>query len=130
MRRAVELACAGLSLLVLLTCAAAQTGTRPRPAQPPDQPGAQAQANADEEFDLNIDQRRITEHDFFASTSVAVGDGRVPLLRVGVALGAQEIDVLLRNVHGHVRFRASLDPILRILDARRAPPPTSSNPVP
>jgi hypothetical protein len=44
------------------------------------------------------------------------------------ALGAERIDVLLRNVRGRVRFRASLAPVLRLLEARpaRQPLPPSS----
>jgi hypothetical protein len=36
-----------------------------------------------------------------------------------VALRAQDIEVLLQGVRGRVRFRASLVPVLRLLDARR-----------
>jgi acetylglutamate synthase len=77
--------------------------------------------NADETFDLSITERRITERDFEASTSVEAGEetARGLMLRVGVAVGADEINVLLRNVHGHVRFRASLDRVLERLNARR-----------
>jgi hypothetical protein len=85
-------------------------------------PGAQnASANVDENFELNIAERRITEHDFYASTAIETkADAPRGLsLRVGVAVGASEIDVLLRNVQGRVRFRASLDALHRILDARR-----------
>ena len=131
MRRAAQrFALACFILAVLIVCAVAQTNTRARRVQPPAPAPAQTQANVDEDFELNIDQRRITEHDFFASTSIAIGDEQNPVLRVGVALGAQEIDVLLRNVRGRVRFRASLDQIRRMLDARRTAPPVESRPVP
>ncbi|MDT7602690.1 MAG: hypothetical protein QOF61_687 [Acidobacteriota bacterium] len=82
-----------------------------------------ARGEADEDFDLNIAERRITEQNFFASTEVSAGDesARGLALRVGVEVGAESIDVLLRNVRGHVRFRASLDALRRVLDARRAP---------
>jgi hypothetical protein len=129
-----RLTCVCFLLAALTTCAAAQTNTRARRAQPParaDVPEAQAQANVNEDFELNITERHIVEHDFFASTSVALGDGEAPLVRIGVALGAQELDVLLRNVRGRVRFRASLEQIRRVLDARRAPaPPAAPPPVP
>jgi hypothetical protein len=92
--------------------------------------GAEARGAADEDFDLNIVERRITEPDFFASTEVSAGDeaARGLNLRVGVAVGAERIDVLLRNVRGHVRFRASLDALRRVLDARRAAQPTNDAP--
>ena len=69
------------------------------------------------------------------STTVSAGDegARGLDLRVGVAVGAERIDVTLRNVRGSVRFRGSLDALRRVLDARRtaetvAPPPPSSPP--
>jgi hypothetical protein len=94
--------------------------------------GGEARGEADEDFDLNIAERRITEPDFFASTEVSAGDAaaRGLDLRVGVAVGAERIDVLLRNVRGHVRFRASLDALRRVLDARRAAQPANDAPPP
>lgn len=79
---------------------------------------------ADEDFDLNIQERHINEQNFFASTEISAGgeSARGLNLRVGVAVGAERIDVLLRNVQGHVRFRASLDALRRVLDARRVAP--------
>ncbi len=95
---------------------------------------------ANEDFNLNIAERRITERDFEASTEVASGDagaGRRFDLRVGALVRADSIDVLLRNVQGRVRFRASLEPVLRLLNQRRAepsntpaPPATPPNPSP
>jgi len=82
----------------------------------------------DEDFELNIDLRRINESNFQAATAVQAGDEGGLRLRIGVALRADSIDVLLRNVRGRVRFRASLAPVLRLLEARparQAPPPTS-----
>lgn len=78
---------------------------------------------ADETFELNITEKRITERDFAASTSVEAGEesARGLRLRVGVELGASEIDVLLRNVRGSVRFRATLERVLDRINARRAP---------
>lgn len=79
--------------------------------------------SADETFELNITERRITERDFAASTSVEAGEetARGLSLRVGVAVGADEINVLLRNVRGRVRFRASLERVLERLNLRRTP---------
>ncbi len=91
------------------------------------QPTAGAQSvnrtNADETFELNITERRVIERDFAASTSVEVGEetARGLMLRVGVAVGAEEINVLLRNVRGRVRFRASMERVLERLNVRRAP---------
>ncbi|HKY05467.1 MAG TPA: hypothetical protein VJQ56_11285 [Blastocatellia bacterium] len=81
--------------------------------------------NADERFDLNIAEQRIVERDYHASTSVEIGnaDERGLNLRVGVAVTAQSISVLLRNVRGEVRFRASLDPILERIRSHRSVSP-------
>lgn len=135
MRPFVRFAYVCFIIVGLMTCAAAQTTTRARRAQPvapaPAQVSTQTdQTNVDEDFELNIVERRITEHDFFASTSIALGEEQTLLVRIGVALGAQEIDVLLRNVRGRVRFRASLDQLRRVLDARRTAPPAAVAVVP
>jgi hypothetical protein len=79
--------------------------------------------SADENFELDIKERRITESGFAASTSIEVGEetSRGLLLRVGVSLGADEISVLLRNVHGRVRFHGTLERVLERLNTHRAP---------
>jgi hypothetical protein len=120
-------------LFILVACAAAtaqaQTGNQtnsagqaPPAAAPPaatTQPGNRT--SADETFELNITERRITERNFEASTSVETGEGSPHglMLRVGVAVRADEINVLLRNVRGRVRFRASLERVLERLNLRR-----------
>ncbi len=101
-------------------------GTTPAPAVEQQQnaaPDSTQRTQADETFELNITERRITERDFAASTSVEAGEesARGLRLRVGVELGASEIDVLLRNIRGSVRFRATLERVLARLNARRAP---------
>jgi hypothetical protein len=124
-----RLACAVLLLTLVHASAAAQDPPARRAQTPPAPargPGAERRASADEDFELNIVERRITEDNFAASTEVEVGGGgagRGLSLRVGVAVGAQSIDVLLRNVRGSVRFRGTLEPLLRLLDARRTAPP-------
>ena len=79
----------------------------------------QNRTSANETFELNITERRITERDFAASTPVEVGEETAHglLLRVGVAVGADEINVLLRNVRGRVSFRATLARVLERLNA-------------
>ena len=113
-----------LFIALLSALAEAQTGA---PA-PRDAPAVRNTATASEDFELNIGERRITESDFEASTEVSSGGeggGRGLDLRVGVMVRAGNIDVLLRNVHGRVRFRASLEPVLRLLNQRRAGPPSA-----
>lgn len=111
--RVVLLFCISISFL---TYANAQT--RPAPATPEKTPVVRT--NIDETFELNIIERRITESNFEASTSVSTeGDGPLDL-QVGVGLSASRIDVLLRNIRGSVRFHGTLDRILNILRNRPA----------
>ncbi|MFN2415653.1 MAG: hypothetical protein ABR603_10950 [Pyrinomonadaceae bacterium] len=123
-------ACVCLLVASASAAAAAQTraGESPAPATPPTAP--RAGANADEDFELNIDVRRISEADFQAETAVEAGVAGGLHLKVGVALRARDIDVLLRGVRGRVRFRASLAPVLRLLDARRAAPAPAQSQTP
>jgi hypothetical protein len=105
-------------IFISATIASAQTDSSAPPTA-----RTSSRTSADETFDLNITERRITEHDFAASTTVEVGEETASglMLRVGVAVGAEEINLLLRNVRGQVRFRATLDRVLERLGARRAP---------
>jgi hypothetical protein len=83
----------------------------------------QTRSSASETFELNITERRITKLNFAASTAVEAGEesARGLRLRIGVGVGAEQIDVLLRNVHGLVRFRGTLDRVLELINSRRAP---------
>lgn len=85
-----------------------------------------ARTTADDNFELNITERRITRSNFAASTSVEAGEesARGLNLRIGVEVGASRIDLLLRNVRGQVRFRATLERVLDRINARR--PSTTS----
>lgn len=79
------------------------------------------QSQADETIDLNITERRIAESNYRASTSVEIGPDqtRGVWLRVGVGVFANNIEVLLRNITGRVRFRGTLEPVLRRINQRR-----------
>ena len=131
--------CACLILAaVWSTSALAQTepdnrdGRARAPQAASDTAQARAAATADEDFELNIGERRITEADYEASLSVAVGEEATHglNLRVGTGVGASQIDVLLRNVRGRVRFRATLEQILRLLDGRRNGSPLNTTSAP
>jgi hypothetical protein len=82
---------------------------------------ASAQSQTDETIDLNITERRIAESNYRASTSVEIGPDqtRGVWLRVGVGVFANNINVLLRNVTGRVRFRGTLEPVMRRINQRR-----------
>ncbi len=80
------------------------------------------QTNANENFELDIASRRITENNYQASTAIETNadNTRGVNLRVGVFLNANRIDVSLRNVRGQVRFRGSLERVLERLNLRRS----------
>lgn len=111
--------------------ATAQTRATDAPASVARRTTAQTQlespSSADEDFELNIDLRRISESDYHAETAVSTDGVRGLRLNIGVELRASGIVVMLRNVRGHVRFRASLDPVLRLLDAHRNAAPRSQS---
>jgi hypothetical protein len=133
-RRSVAAAFIVATLSVAVTAQQPSAPASPaRPVAPQTAPATNAQSNAEENFELNIGERRITERDFFASTAIEAGESSAHglSLRIGVAVGANEIDVLLRNVRGRVRFRGSLEALQRVLDARRpAATPTTRPDVP
>lgn len=95
----------------------------PAPAQEPEKPEARA-LTADEDFELNITDRRIVEEDFEASVAVEIRTGQSEeqglTVRVGALAGARRIDVRLRNVRGRVRFIASLEEVQEVIDSHRA----------
>lgn len=78
----------------------------------------QNQITADENFELNIVQDRITETNFQRSTSVELKDESRGNLRVeaGAGVRAEQISVFLRGITGRVTFRASLEPILKRIE--------------
>ena len=121
---------ASLSLLPLIVIASSllvlgQTpAATPTPGPAAGLPGvSRLPQEADETFELDIAERRFTKENFEAATALDTG-GRVSgvNVRIGVSLTAGKIEVLLRNVHGSVRFRGTLDRILGIVGKRPIPP--------
>lgn len=78
-----------------------------------------ASAGVSEEFDLDIVERRITEERFRRELQVSLVVPNLEI-RVGVEAAAKRIDVVLRGVKGHVRFRASIEELRRRLEQARA----------
>ena len=114
---------AALSFLLVAACASASAqapAVAPAPAAAPTPSTAQTGATADEDFELNIDTRRISEKDFQAETEVEAGGAGGLHLKVGAALRASDIELVLTGVRGRVRFRASLARLQRLFEARRA----------
>ncbi len=105
----------GLGLL-LSSSLTAQTRSQPN------EPSARttvSQVEADELFVLDIKERHINEAKFSASTAVEIGpeESKNVRVHVGVALSALSLDVLLRNVTGTVRFRASLQRLVDLVNS-------------
>jgi hypothetical protein len=127
-RKLRNLACAFVIIVASSVIALSQTSGGARTEAPGEPataaPETQNRTSANEDFELNIAERRITERGFTASTTVELGEetARGLMLRVGVAVGADEINVLLRNVRGSVRFHATLERVLQRLNARPAAP--------
>ena len=99
------------------------TDLKPKPAAPLTPIASPLTTSADETFVLDIDERRFVKENFEVGTAVDTGPGSNGVnVRVGVSLTAGRIEVLLRNVHGNVRFRGGLERILGILDRRTTTP--------
>jgi hypothetical protein len=125
---------AGLASLCLIVSASCLPASAQNPldksaeksksiAEKPDESSRQ-RTDANETFELNIDERRFTKTNFEASTAVDTDGGeRGVNVRIGVSLTAGRIDVLLRNVHGNVRFRGTLDRILEVIGKRSTATP-------
>ena len=96
-----------------------------------DVPASPGQTTANEDFELNIAQKRITEKNFSRSTTVELStENRGGLrLEVGVGVRAQSIDATLRGIFGRVRFRASLESLRRRIEqTQKADPPPQQKP--
>ena len=77
---------------------------------------------ASETFELDIAERRIHRPDLHAGSSLRIEPGQGGIrIQIGAGLSARAIDVLLRNVHGTVRFRADTSRLDAALST--APPP-------
>lgn len=89
------------------------------------QTNSAARTSADENFQFNISESRVTESNYERSTSVELSSAdrqkAAVFVRVGATASAEKIEIVLRGVTGNVRFRASLD-ALRQRIARPAEP--------
>ncbi len=78
----------------------------------------QNQITANENFELNIVQDRITEAKFERSTSVELKNESYGSLRVeaGAGVRGEQVNVFLRGITGRVTFRASLEPLQKRIE--------------
>ena len=87
---------------------------------------AQDQTTADENFKVNITDKKIVETDYESKVELNVNSEKQPnvSVNVGAAVRAERITVTLKNVFGDVRFRGSLEKILNQINLLR--PPTNN----
>jgi hypothetical protein len=81
--------------------------------------------SVDQTLDLAVSERVIEGAPFEAAQALSVEQSGLSM-HIGVRLAAGTIRVLLRNVHGHVRFRADFGPIVNVLHGRASPPPAGA----
>ena len=83
---------------------------------------AENQTTADEDFQLNITNKEVTETNYEAKVEVAVESDTKPAvaLKVGAGVRAEKITLRLTNITGDVRFRGSLEGILEKIKLRRS----------
>lgn len=78
----------------------------------------QSDIKKEENFELNIIEKRVTEENYQRSTNVKLETDKVRV-GVGASVGAQKITILMRGIKGNVTFRASLEPVQQRIDALR-----------
>ena len=95
-----------MTLLLFVGAVLTQAAPQPTAAAPP----AAISVSA-EEKDLDIIHRQIAEEDYRASRALRLlsSDGNGVSLDVGAALAARRIQITLRNVRGHFRFRSRFE---------------------
>jgi len=99
--------------------------TKPKPIVEAPATSSRLSEVADETFVLDIDERRLVRENFEVGTEVGTTAGANHVnVRVGVSLNAGRIEVLLRNVQGNVRFRGTLDRILKVIERQPVTPTT------
>lgn len=79
----------------------------------------------EENFRLDITEKRTTEENYQRSTEIRIDNNRLNV-GAGASVGARKINILLRGVKGEVTFRASLEPLrTRIEELRKKLQPSS-----
>jgi hypothetical protein len=94
---------------------------KPNLSRPTDEqaaPSGGSQSATDREYDLNIASKKIVEPHYTSSASVSLSPVKGVGLWVGWLASAEKATISLREVHGHVRVKGSLDQILEGVKAR------------
>jgi hypothetical protein len=80
-----------------------------------------------ESYELDISETRIHRSGFQAGSNVVIdpGDGGIRI-QVGAGVSARAIDVILRNVHGTVRFRADTSRLHHAVRSAAPTPPAAT----
>lgn len=81
------------------------------------------QTAANEDFKVNITNKRVTETNYESKVEVALNSQTRPAVtvNVGAAVRAEQITLTLKNIFGDVRFRGSLEKILDQINLLRPP---------
>lgn len=81
------------------------------------------QTTADENFKLNITDKKTTETNYESRVELKLNHKSRPQIsvNVGAAVRAEQITVTLKNIFGDVRFRGSLEKILNQINFNRQP---------
>lgn len=82
------------------------------------------QTTADENFKVNITDKRVVETDYESKVELNVNSENRPAVsvNVGAAVRAGQITLTLKNIFGDVRFRGSLEKITNQLNLPRPNP--------
>ena len=100
-------------LLSLLICASNAFG----------QQAADDKTTADENFKVEISDKKVVETDYESKVELSVNSESNPAVSVniGAAVRAEKITLTLKNIFGDVRFRGSLEKITNQINLPRPP---------
>ena len=81
------------------------------------------QTTADENFKVNITDKKIVETDYESKVELNANSENRPAVsvNVGAAVRAGQITLTLKNIFGDVRFRGSLEKITNQINLLRSP---------
>lgn len=87
------------------------------------QQAVQDKTTADENFRVNISDKKVVETDYESKVELSAASESNPAVSVsiGAAVRAEKITLTLRNIFGDVRFRGSLEKITNQINLPRPP---------
>jgi hypothetical protein len=87
------------------------------------QQNTENQTTAEEDFKVNITEKKVAETKYESKVEVAVKSETNPTVtvNVGATVKAEQITLTMKNIFGDVRFRGSLEKILNQINLPRPP---------